>query len=315
MIITFDIRLYSLLHISFPCILQIARPVGEELDDRPWSRYSKGSSAYNKVHAVSKDKESSTEKRSKDESSNHGQDIAEDPELNEFLQVMQPRSKSKLWANDSLTGKDQKDHVKKQKNEAKKHSKSGKSKNEKKTKGINSTDKQENYEPIMELNGDDESYESSEASSKDEFEHEELVTEDTEVTNALVDDTISDLDYLKQRVRGDWSEDESDANSGNESENDTVTESESESKKTHLSKENTQASSVEEKMGEDLVDDTLENVSMKSNTQNGHTEEVVADHQETVGETGRLFVRNLSYTTRYRYKHIHFMDFYDTNAD
>ncbi|KAJ6695206.1 SERINE/ARGININE RICH SPLICING FACTOR [Salix koriyanagi] len=87
-------------------VCEIARKVGDPDIPRPWSRYSKKieeklSEDENNVAGV----KSLDVKGAKDEKKNKynekGNEI-DDPRLQEFLQVMQPRAKSKLWENDSI---------------------------------------------------------------------------------------------------------------------------------------------------------------------------------------------------------------------
>ncbi|KAL8236003.1 hypothetical protein R6Q59_017084 [Mikania micrantha] len=95
-------------------ICEIARKVGDSEISRPWSR-----------HSLKKREESTMgKKQEKKESDNSGQgvksDLKKDTEnsdiqFQEFLQVMQPRTKSKLWSNDLLEAapiKDGNKHVK-----------------------------------------------------------------------------------------------------------------------------------------------------------------------------------------------------------
>lgn len=60
--------------------------------DRPWSKYSKGSSRYDKVNEKKEAKELKKKQKHQEEEV--------DPEFKEFLEVMQPRTQTKFWAND-----------------------------------------------------------------------------------------------------------------------------------------------------------------------------------------------------------------------
>ncbi|EFJ12267.1 hypothetical protein SELMODRAFT_182522 [Selaginella moellendorffii] len=75
-------------------VCEVARSVGDAAV-RPWSRHSKGSSAYEKTHAP---EEKAQLKPKKTVSVDRDQE--QDPGLDEFLSVMQPRTKTKVWAND-----------------------------------------------------------------------------------------------------------------------------------------------------------------------------------------------------------------------
>ncbi|XP_071715693.1 multiple RNA-binding domain-containing protein 1 [Rutidosis leptorrhynchoides] len=100
---------------------EIARKVGDQEMPRPWSRHSlqkqKNASVEKKesVPSVTKRRKGTTEVNNDADDS--------DPQLQEFLQVMQPRSKSKLWSNDMLEaaqGKDGNKQVKVEKEGKKK---------------------------------------------------------------------------------------------------------------------------------------------------------------------------------------------------
>ncbi|TKY65528.1 Multiple RNA-binding domain-containing protein 1 [Spatholobus suberectus] len=75
---------------------QVARKLGDTNLPRPWSRYSK--KKHNNVTAIDANKHA----RAKGEGDkSKGIVDIDDPQLQDFLQVMQPRARSKLWANDT----------------------------------------------------------------------------------------------------------------------------------------------------------------------------------------------------------------------
>lgn len=80
-------------------VCEVARRVGDPDIPRPWSRYSK-----EKEEELTKKKNQVSDGKIKVDKQNAKKtnDI-DDPKLQEFLQVMQPRSKSKLWENDIVT--------------------------------------------------------------------------------------------------------------------------------------------------------------------------------------------------------------------
>ncbi|ONK55952.1 uncharacterized protein A4U43_C10F2630 [Asparagus officinalis] len=86
---------------------EVARKVGDPNIPRPWSRYSakeENSSNQSKKNLVG-DKSQNLQKGlplSKNEAKNSQNSENNDPQLQEFLQVMQPRAKSKIWADDTL---------------------------------------------------------------------------------------------------------------------------------------------------------------------------------------------------------------------
>lgn len=115
--------------------VELAKPYGHEELARPWSKYSKGSSAYNrrgKAQKVDKEKlsESNTNEGSKESHQPKKQNqtqlaqmleeyeqLESDPHFQEFLKVHQHKSKVKSWA-DGMSSTVEKDDVTK-KNKAK----------------------------------------------------------------------------------------------------------------------------------------------------------------------------------------------------
>ncbi|CAG9460741.1 unnamed protein product [Pedinophyceae sp. YPF-701] len=88
--------------------VDFAYKAGDEQLPRAWSKYSKGSSAFKKLHADEeaagagagggqKDKDKKPADTVVDEMRRA---IASDPKLQEFMAVMAPRSKAKIWSND-----------------------------------------------------------------------------------------------------------------------------------------------------------------------------------------------------------------------
>jgi len=83
--------------------------VDDRLLPRPWSAHSVGSSAYKRRHTAENTqpvKSETIQQRGGSNKSNKASAI-EDKKLKEYLEVMQPRSTSKIWANDdsiTLTG-------------------------------------------------------------------------------------------------------------------------------------------------------------------------------------------------------------------
>eukprot|EP00741_Cyanophora_paradoxa_P005516 tig00000893_g5348.t1 len=87
--------------------VEFAKAVGDPSLSRPWSKYSQGSSAYEKRHpsadggAGKKD----GQQGEKGKKAPRGEDAVmqlarEDPRFKEFLEVMAPRTKGKVWGND-----------------------------------------------------------------------------------------------------------------------------------------------------------------------------------------------------------------------
>ncbi|KAI8074728.1 hypothetical protein BC940DRAFT_249567 [Gongronella butleri] len=92
-------------------VVEKAVPVGSEAIPRPWSKYSKGSSANTRITGESKaasafkveETDAFVEKKAKLlEHINKLKADEQDPKLKEYLDVMTSRSKSKTWTNDDL---------------------------------------------------------------------------------------------------------------------------------------------------------------------------------------------------------------------
>eukprot|EP00250_Pteridium_aquilinum_P028386 c37063_g1_i1 orf=72-917(+) len=202
---------------------EIARPIGDQTELRPWSRYSKGSSAYNKSHIDPEDEKLSVHRDSKGAIVKDGQDNNEDPELAEFLQAMQPRSKSKLWANDTMAGKEQEGNssVKAKK----KKEKQPKTKSPELNGSRHAQEKPASLKKasLLSFKGNDKgSWKKKQSAFEDESKEEEAKLTPTFQTDDFVDseilpagshdvardETVSDLDYLKQRTKDNWSDQE-----------------------------------------------------------------------------------------------------------
>ncbi|CAG8638713.1 25124_t:CDS:10 [Cetraspora pellucida] len=79
-----------------------AKPVSDPTLSRPWSAHSVGSSSYQKKHFQKSEANSVEIKKKKVKNDDLNNDLNNE-KLEEFLEVMKPRSKSKTWANDDLT--------------------------------------------------------------------------------------------------------------------------------------------------------------------------------------------------------------------
>ncbi|KAI5074699.1 hypothetical protein GOP47_0010660 [Adiantum capillus-veneris] len=283
-------------------ICEIARPVGDQIEFRPWSRHSKGSSAYEKSHEISKNEKFPVQSLQdhKGARSKGGENTSEDPELAEFLQAMQTRSKSKLWANDTMEDKEKSKKISSKTNEIKKLKRQKdtnlaekaqeKAVNLKKASILHSTVDYKDIRPAKKSTPKDEGDEEAENIASASLFTESKVSQ-AEAHNLARDETISDMDYLKQRTKDNWSDEEGEHEDATSSSNSESASSESEIERLSLSDDAMDNRSLDESVKD------LNVPSQEQDAQNSHIEEVVAEQQESVAETGRLFVRNLSYTT------------------
>ncbi|KAH9741641.1 nucleotide binding [Citrus sinensis] len=235
---------------------EIARKVGDPNMPRPWSRYS-----------LKKEKEVSEDEKNPVLAAKRGEKKTiekvtenDDPQLLEFLQVMQPRVKSKMWANDTLIGlmADQKAKVSENISQA--------------------------------IKGGEKSITLHVKSDKSNVITDSQATEKSK--NAAADELMSDMDYFKSRVKKDWSDSESEDDSAGDGDDDEDGE-EKEEENDHNGDSNEECDSIikdsihsgvgEEDANGEIVDPGNPSSSLK-------------DVQQEVLESGRLFVRNLPYT-------------------
>ncbi|KAI8568595.1 hypothetical protein RHMOL_Rhmol02G0213000 [Rhododendron molle] len=244
-------------------VCEIARKVGDPNIPRPWSRYS-----------LQKQENLDEGKKVDSKSGGLGSPIGgkknskkgkvdDDPQLQEFLQVMQPRVKSKLWGNDSLTT-----HVHEQ------NKKSGDQNTQQKGKETGAS-------VLAQLDDN----EKSEPGSLDSQGAEKS-------SNLAFDEVISDMDYLKSRVKKEWSDSEK---SDDEDNSDNSGKDGGKSKLLKMRREHQDIQKVDLKVRRNA----LEIEASEEEVEEGFSEDPeheVVDTKKDVLETGRLFVRNLPYT-------------------
>ena len=156
---------------------QVAHKVGDPNIPRPWSQYSSKDSQSNvndiKVE-VQKDKSTVLPETKIDDSKIP---LSKDAQLQEFLQIMQPRLKSKIWANDTMAS--------------------------------SLFDDKRSSEIVSE------SKEQRNLVGKQENETSEDLTEE-KTQEVMQDDAISDMDYLQSRIKKRWSDSEDDVEDNND---------------------------------------------------------------------------------------------------
>ncbi|WOG88716.1 hypothetical protein DCAR_0207951 [Daucus carota subsp. sativus] len=152
---------------------ETARKVGDPNMPLPWSQHS-----LKKQQKLLEEKKQTTAPKSlkvKNPEEENKDNQIDDPQLNEFIEVMLPRSKAKLWSNDTSTVAP----LEQKKEASKKNIKGGKNKN-----------------TASKLDETDESEKSSDG---------EAVTGNLDPTQ-----TASDMDYFRSKVKTEWSDSESD---------------------------------------------------------------------------------------------------------
>ncbi|KAJ8763754.1 hypothetical protein K2173_003536 [Erythroxylum novogranatense] len=154
---------------------EIACKVGDPNIPRPWSHYSKKKEMKltDNGKRVTCAKGSTFKGIKEERKINKKGDKIDDPQLQEFLQVMQPRAKSKLWANDTL---------------------------------IDALD-DENLQFSVQPNK-----ESRENLVPEQAEISDTVNHAAEKSHNFVhDEVVSDMDYFKSRVKKEWSDSENES--------------------------------------------------------------------------------------------------------
>ncbi|XP_057872015.2 uncharacterized protein LOC131078359 [Cryptomeria japonica] len=326
---------------TYKLICEVAYKIGDSNVPRPWSRYSqqKQENVKKDVKEDVKDRDSGSLKSSKKETLKQIQKTSttdkDDPLLEEFLQVMQPRNKTKLWANDTILGPkngyDHKPgHVDGQIGERKKKIDVemvegvlrkvpvGKGKSTEKLKRVH-------------VRFDDESDEDTEG--EDFLENENIIvdsvdeankTPDISQSNNLAkDETVSDMEYFKSRVKHSWDDED---NSGEEHSAEEMDHESCEEGSSDEDEDN--GGSINEELFIDVPDskhpqdqcvpgvqlkdlktdnnnisselkvtDTNQNMDGNEIDQNGASSAEGPDESESAVETGRLFIRNLPFTT------------------
>ncbi|GBB91356.1 hypothetical protein RclHR1_01860010 [Rhizophagus clarus] len=273
--------------------VELAKPVNDPSLSRPWSAHSVGSSKYEKRHQQQKPNDKILDDNIKATKSKSKISIVDEnnERLHEFLEVMQPRSKSKTWANDDLTILNSQ------------HGEKSIIGNE--TKPANKIAKFED--------SDDELYQDLTYKIKDKESGDKKESLSKPVKkNKASEDLVSDSDWLKSRMRKKFDLEEEEENEEEEGEEEDDDDGDGDDD----NKENT--SSDSESNDDDDDDSELcesfegkkDNKTTRSNYMNHDEENITSNEdmnnnsncqtvdvppEESIGETGRLFVRNLPY--------------------
>ncbi|TVU15799.1 hypothetical protein EJB05_39337 [Eragrostis curvula] len=282
---------------------EVARKIGDPDAPRPWSRHS-----LKKTENDSKGKDqgvvnapakgSKGQGASADIGDSKGS-VANDPKFQEFLEVMQPRSKAKMWANDTAgalpTSAKDGTAVTKESNKPQKNVPASKD------------------DSASEDDSDEEMIDDS--SSEDASE--ELQTKTKE------DNDMTDMDFFKSKIKKDWSDSESDdedsgdrsnTTSDDEKSSDGSSDSDEKSQsmdpKGKLNKKNTGDNDTrvehtdlkdmedpDNKESEDPDDTQKETKYHEDQEKEDDEAALITDEKKLALETGRLFICNLPYAT------------------
>eukprot|EP00963_Diacronema_lutheri_P014249 scaffold2858_cov659-Pavlova_lutheri.AAC.220 len=275
--------------------VDLARRAGDAEIPRPWSKHSVGSSAFEKRNPTQREERSGVEPVGQ-EGDQRGQKkhnvidpkLEQDPDFQEFMQVMQPRTTSKLWAND--------DTAPGRENAGKRmpRPKKGESKNNREVQLVESRAPggagmylKRMHERFVD-DEDENSVDSSDGEYQDMDENgtdsEGDADEIQETDHAVVDEGVTDLDYLRSRMKKAIGEDE----------------------QLHEDPEAIVEEELPAESGHDTRSSSSEETSHGNSVENEEGD-VEGDTQATGGgasespdneiEPERLFIKNIPYTT------------------
>jgi multiple RNA-binding domain-containing protein 1 len=295
--------------------VEFALPVGSVDIPRAWSKHTKGNpdgkdepAKADQANGTKKNAAPAADEKSASESEGKGKkrkrDQVEDtnnpendPEFEEFLSVA--NKKTKFWANDDSMAAAKKKEKKAEKKEEEKVTKIVKEVPNLKPGGQNLTVKRTHLTFGDDGESDDEEYQDMPGKNTEndamDAEGEKESEEDKKPKDAVVDNPeISDMDYLKSRMKSDFDFSKFDSDDENEVKKD---QADGEDK-------------MEEDENDDKEDKKDEGVSFNNDKQANNAEDddfsdlnkkkiktaLTPEELQEVGESGRLFVRNLPFS-------------------
>jgi len=295
--------------------VEYARAVKSTTLPRPWSRHSEGSSAHARSNAPAPDPDAPEppdpdrfvgvrELKKMKNAKKHAAEreleamLAADPKLAEFMELMAPRSKQKIWDNQDVTAfgaagdgdgdlhaqlRDEKPAFEDDGSDDDAYDQdldddTGKAGAAKGVKRQPARDARKRRGGGADDGSESDSFDvSDESDVSSESDESESDTDDEGVDALAADDGVSDMEYLKKRA-GAFSESES------ESEDEDASDG---------------ASEEEEEAEEEADDGDVEKKAASEQNQNLGRKEarvVTAEDMEAIAETGRVFARNLPFT-------------------
>eukprot|EP00850_Spirogloea_muscicola_P015002 SM000111S18825 [mRNA] locus=s111:401562:407009:- [translate_table: standard] len=307
---------------------ELARPVGEATAVRPWSRHSEGSSAYSRAHEPQQKEHGvrggtaaprplpasgsiNGSRTAASAQEAHGQ-AEDDPQLLEFLEVMQPRKKSRLWTNDdvleAVEGSTQtrkqapgsgKQKVLKGQRECVNASRQPGTTAAVTTSTVNASKSNRGKAHRLQLSGAASSAGPVEGSGDVRSGGAGAVGLDTGDTSSGSDAgegrELSDAEYLRSRVRTDWSDDEDDEHSQEAGEG--VEEEEEEEQQEEEEEAAAGREATQEELAERGKAAESSGVVIEGDPQDDIIEPSDRGRPDVDEQSGRLFVRNLCYST------------------
>jgi multiple RNA-binding domain-containing protein 1 len=244
----------------------VAQKLGDANLPRPWSRHST-----KKDTKVVTTPDANDHARPKGKGDN-AKDI-DDPKLKDFLQVMQPRVKSKLWGND--------------------------------TSFVESNDNNGNSQATLNKEIQGTLVANHPILSNSQVEDDGIPPNNPQ-SDKSHDGLMSDMDYFKSKVTTEWSDSDDSSDDENDDENSDSESADEDDKDNHShasEREETPKSGAQELQVVEGKEDTFQEDAANDKSQVNATEvEGLSSNPEDkkqVSESCRLFVRNLPYTTTY----------------
>ncbi|KAK8940474.1 Polyadenylate-binding protein RBP47C' [Platanthera zijinensis] len=263
---------------------EIAKKVGDPNIPRSWSRYSVKKNDLPKENHKSQISHSNSKGQSFSSAKKLGNIENNDPKLSEFFQIMQPRAKTKLWANDTTTSTDILE-------------KNGKpSEKDAHQDSLNNKTSQMRGQLYDRANESERANTTTSKSAKKvSFYH--TTDESLEVAK---ENMISDMDYLNSRIKKNWSDSETDDEGDADGIRGIGDDHNTENSPMDGKDPSVKSDDAQKQISDDKVDaenDPYELISDVDNMDSGSPTTLYNDDKRLALETGRLFVRNLPYTT------------------
>lgn len=269
--------------------VSIAKTVGDSALPKPWSRHSKGSKAYKRAHPEENDEsEQPLKKKQKisDQEETNSNSTDFDSQKQYFMNLVKS-SNGQLWRDDNLIPEQKKLTKKKMKDgtkakieesyvKSKKTGGEGVFYEKKRIVFADSDEDSDNEEEYQDLPLNEENNENDDNDMEDE---------DGNLDSVANNDALSDMDYLRSKM---ISKEKLEVE--HESDSEDIEESESD-----VDEENKDNEEVEEN---DNKDENTENEEQETEKEEEKKDLFNDDdNEEDIGESGRLFVRNLPFST------------------
>ncbi|EGC30286.1 hypothetical protein DICPUDRAFT_41662 [Dictyostelium purpureum] len=283
-------------------VVEIATLAGDSEAQQPWSKYSEGSSANRKVQTLEKEKELKNLKRKqeqlekkqkkkqvKNQSFGLDMELENDPEYQEFKKLHAQKANSKVWDDNSNIGAAKEEPQEEEK----------KSKRKIELEAANNKD-------LLVFEDDDSDAEDLYEDMPVKKQKAESETIIVKKDKSLNDKSVSDLDWLSKFRSNDDSKMDSDKEKDSDEEDDDEEDDDEEDDEEEKDSDKEDKKDKEDKENEENEDNKMkiedkikmENPDNKKIKEIKYYEHDYTKEEEDVGDSGRIFIRNLSYTTK-----------------